>query len=39
MASLKERLTHRVAEIRQRRPALDHAVRTQEHYGETKASQ
>ena len=39
MASLKERLTHRVAEIRQRRPALDHAVRTQEHYGETQASQ
>ena len=39
MASLKERLTHQVAEIRQRRPAMDHAVRTQEHYGETKASQ
>ncbi len=39
MASLKERLTHRVAEIRKRRPTVDHAVRTQEHYGETQASQ
>ena len=39
MASLKERLTDRVAEIRKRRPAVDHAVLMQEHYGETKAGQ
>ncbi len=39
MASLKERLTDRVAEIRQRRPAVDHVVLMQEHYGATKAGQ
>jgi membrane protein len=35
MASLKERL----ASIRERRPFLDHVVRTQEHYSEVKANQ
>lgn len=35
MASLKERL----AKIRERRPFLDHVLRTQEHYGEVKANQ
>jgi membrane protein len=35
MASPKERL----AELRRRRPLVDHAVRTQEHYGEVKAGQ
>jgi membrane protein len=37
--SLKERLTHRIAEIRERRPAVDHAVLMQEHYSATKAGQ
>jgi hypothetical protein len=35
MPSPKERL----AELRRRRPLIDHAVRTQEHYGEVKAGQ
>jgi membrane protein len=35
VASLQER----VAEVRQRRPLVDHAVRMQEHYGEVKAGQ
>ena len=39
MASLKERVTSRIHELRQEHPHLDHAVRTQEHYGETKAGQ
>lgn len=39
MASLKERLTDLVAEIRKRRPAVDQVVRMQEHYGASKASQ
>ena len=39
MPSLKERITDRVAAIRQRRPTVDHAVRTQQHYGSVKASQ
>lgn len=39
MASLKERATARVAELRRRHPHVDHAVRTQEHYGATKAGQ
>jgi len=39
MPSLKERVTDRVTALRQRRPAVDHAVRMQEHYGSTKANQ
>ncbi|WP_205471404.1 YihY/virulence factor BrkB family protein [Nocardioides sp. SYSU D00038] len=39
MASLKERLQTRVAEVRERRPLVDHLVRMQEHYGEVKAGQ
>ena len=39
MASLKERLTRRLAREREKRPAADHILRTQEHYSETKASQ
>jgi len=35
MPSPKERL----AELRRRRPLIDHAVRTQEHYGQVKAGQ
>ncbi len=35
MASVKERL----AEIRERRPFLDHLLRMQEHYGEAKGGQ
>jgi membrane protein len=32
-------LQERVAEVRQRRPLVDHVVRMQEHYGEVKAGQ
>ena len=39
MASLKERVSARLREVRQRRPVLDHAVRTQEQYGDVKGSQ
>ncbi len=39
MASLKERATARVHELRQQHPHVDHAVRMQQHYGETKAGQ
>jgi membrane protein len=39
MAGLVDRVKGRSAEVRQRRPAFDHAVRTQEHFGETKAGQ
>ena len=39
MASLKERATSRVAALRQRHRNLDHAIQTQEHYGEVKAGQ
>ncbi|NYD56101.1 membrane protein [Nocardioides marinisabuli] len=35
MASVKERL----AEVRERRPLVDHLVRMQEHYGDAKAGQ
>jgi len=34
-----ERVKGRIAELRQDRPAVDHVVRMQEHYGETKAGQ
>jgi membrane protein len=37
--SLKQRVTARVAQLRQERPSVDHALRTQEHYGATNASQ
>ena len=33
MASLKERVTSRVDRLRERRPSVDHAVRTFQHYG------
>jgi membrane protein len=36
VASLKERLTHRVEELRARRPLVDHAVRMVQHYGDVK---
>lgn len=39
MASLQERVTARVADVRRRRPLVDHLVRMQEHYGATRASQ
>jgi membrane protein len=34
-----DRVKGRIAELRQDRPAVDHVVRMQEHYGETKAGQ
>lgn len=37
--SLKERVTDKVSELRRARPSVDHAVRMQEHYGSTSASQ
>jgi membrane protein len=39
MASLKDRVSARIAEVRTRRPWVDHLVRMQEHYGEVAASQ
>ena len=39
MPSLKDRLTARVSEVRERRPSVDHVVRMQEHYGSVKAGQ
>jgi membrane protein len=39
MASLKQRVTDRVHELREGHPRVDHAVLTQQHYGETKAGQ
>jgi membrane protein len=39
MAGVVDRVKGRIAQLRQHHPALDHAMRTQEHYGETKASQ
>jgi membrane protein len=39
MASLKERVTSRVGQLRRDHPAVDHAVAMQEHYGATKAGQ
>jgi membrane protein len=39
MAGLVDRVKGRIAHVRQQRPAIDHALRTQEHYGDTKASQ
>ena len=39
MASLTDRLKARLQEVRRRRPAIDHAVRMQQHYGKVDASQ
>jgi membrane protein len=39
MASLKERVTDRVHALRDEHPYVDHAVKTQQHYGDTKAGQ
>jgi membrane protein len=36
--SLKQRISDRVQRIRQRRPLVDHGVRTFEHYGEVKGN-
>ena len=38
MASLKERLTRRVEELRERRPLVDHLVRMVGHYGNVKGA-
>ncbi|MBD8868650.1 YihY/virulence factor BrkB family protein [Nocardioides donggukensis] len=38
MASLKERLSAKLEELRQRRPALDHVIRMVQHYGEVKGN-
>ena len=37
--SVKKRVTDRVHALRAEHPHVDHAVRTQQHYGETKAGQ
>jgi membrane protein len=39
MASLKQRVTSRVHELRAQHPHVDHAVKMQQHYGDTKAGQ
>lgn len=39
MASFKQRLTARLAALRERRPAIDHVVRMQQHYGAVKSGQ
>jgi membrane protein len=39
MAGTVDRVKGRIDELRQHHPALDHAVRTQEHYGKAKAGQ
>ena len=39
MPAVVDRIKTRIAEVRERRPAIDHAVRTQEQYGAAKASQ
>jgi membrane protein len=39
MAGVVDRVKARISRMRQDHPVLDHAMRTQEHYGETKASQ
>jgi membrane protein len=39
MPSLQQRVTARVHELREDHPHLDHAVKMQGHYGETKAGQ
>lgn len=38
MASIKERVSERVEEIRERRPFVDHVVRMVQHYGEVKGN-
>lgn len=39
MASLKERLSAKLAELRKRRPVVDHVVRMQQHYGAVDGGQ
>jgi len=39
LASLKDRISARISEVRARRPSVDHLVRMQEHYGSVGASQ
>jgi len=39
LPSVKERVTSTLARLRERRPIVDHAVRTQKHYGAVGASQ
>lgn len=39
MASLKQRVVSRVHELRSEHPHVDHAVKMQQHYGDTKAGQ
>ena len=38
MPSLKERLTGRLARVRERRPGVDHAIRAVQHYGQVNGS-
>ncbi len=39
MASLKDRISARIEEVRAERPSVDHVVRMQEHYGKVGAGQ
>ena len=39
MPAIVDRVKARVAEVRKHRPAVDHTLRMQEHYGSSKASQ
>jgi membrane protein len=39
MGSLKQRVTDRIHALRAEHPQVDHAVKTQQHYGDTKAGQ
>ena len=39
MASLKQRVTDRIHELRAEHPQVDHAVAMQQHYGDVKAGQ
>ena len=39
MAGVVDRVKARIRDVRQHHPGLDHVLRTQEHYGETKANQ
>jgi len=39
MAGMKQRVTDKIAEVRERRPFVDHLVLMQEHYGGVKAGQ
>jgi membrane protein len=39
LGTVKQRVTDRIHELRDEHPLVDHAVKTQQHYGDTKAGQ